>query len=142
MQSQETEPQKVVDIALSWLGTPYLHQASVKGAGCDCLGLIRGVWREIYGLEPGPLPIYSPDWAERGAVDMLSQAAEKYLTPACKPEPGSVLLFRMYPSSPVKHCGIMINQDEFIHAYWSRSVSRSAFGNWWVRRLAATYNFP
>ena len=142
MQSRKPEPQQVVDIAITWLGTPYLHQSSVKGAGCDCLGLIRGVWREIYGSEPAPLPIYSPDWAERGSAELLSQAAEEYLIPDTKPEPGSVLLFRMYPSSSVKHCGIMINQDEFIHAYWSRSVSRSAFGNWWVRRLAATYNFP
>ena len=28
-----------------WIGTPYRHQASLKGVGCDCLGLVRGVWR-------------------------------------------------------------------------------------------------
>ena len=31
--------------ARDWIGTPYQHQASLKGAGCDCLGLVRGVWR-------------------------------------------------------------------------------------------------
>lgn len=37
----------VIAAARSWLGTPYHHQASRKGVGCDCLGLIRGIWREL-----------------------------------------------------------------------------------------------
>ena len=52
--------------ARTWLGTPYQHQASLKGAGCDCLGLVRGVWRTLYGDEPEATPPYTPDWAERG----------------------------------------------------------------------------
>ncbi len=43
----------IVRRARGWLGTPYHHQASVKGVGCDCLGLIRGLWRELCGPEPG-----------------------------------------------------------------------------------------
>ena len=35
-----------------WIGTPYRHQASLKGVGCDCLGLVRGVWRACVGDEP------------------------------------------------------------------------------------------
>jgi NlpC/P60 family putative phage cell wall peptidase len=31
--------------ARAWIGTPDRHQASLKGMGCDCLGLVRGVWR-------------------------------------------------------------------------------------------------
>lgn len=34
---------EIVAAARQWLGTPYRHQASVRGVGCDCLGLIRGV---------------------------------------------------------------------------------------------------
>lgn len=60
----------IVAEALTWLGTPYRHQASVKGVGCDCLGLVRGVWRAVYGSEPEAAPGYTPDWAEaRGARD-------------------------------------------------------------------------
>ncbi|MGA8997361.1 MAG: peptidase P60, partial [Pseudolabrys sp.] len=32
-----------------WIGTPYRHQASLIGVGCDCLGLVRGVWRAVVG---------------------------------------------------------------------------------------------
>jgi len=42
----------IVAAARSFIGTPYHHQASCKKAGCDCLGLIRGVWRDVYGPEP------------------------------------------------------------------------------------------
>jgi len=40
-------PDEVVAAARAWLGTPYRHRASVRGAGCDCLGLLRGVWRAL-----------------------------------------------------------------------------------------------
>jgi len=56
---------KVLALAEPWIGTPYRHQASLRGVGCDCLGLIRGVWRELYGSEPELPPPYAPDWAER-----------------------------------------------------------------------------
>ncbi len=42
----------VVAAARKYIGTPYHHQAALCGAGCDCLGLIRGVWRDLYGSEP------------------------------------------------------------------------------------------
>lgn len=47
---------RVVEIARRWIGTPYHHQASLKGVGCDCLGLVRGVYRELCGAEPEPMP--------------------------------------------------------------------------------------
>ncbi|MBL4595462.1 MAG: C40 family peptidase [Robiginitomaculum sp.] len=142
MADGDTTASLVVGQALSWVGTPYRHQASVKGVGCDCLGLVRGIWRELYGFEPAPLPIYSPNWAERGQAELLFDAAQKYLTPSIRPTAGSVILFRMTAESPVKHCGIMINNSEFIHAYWSRKVCRSAYGRWWQKRLAGVYQFP
>ena len=55
-----------VEIARGWLGTPYLHQASVRGAGADCLGLVRGVWRELCGVEPVAVPPYTPDGKHHG----------------------------------------------------------------------------
>ena len=47
---------RIVMIARTWAGTPYHHQASTKGVGTDCLGLVRGVYREIYRAEPAMMP--------------------------------------------------------------------------------------
>src|SRR5690242_12458263 len=43
---------RIIAEARAFIGTPYRHQASLKGVGCDCLGLVRGVWRAVYGDEP------------------------------------------------------------------------------------------
>ena len=56
--------------ARSWLGTPYRHQASRKGVGCDCLGLVRGVWRTLDGTEPEAPGPYAADWAETAQLTL------------------------------------------------------------------------
>ena len=47
--------------------------ASLRGVGCDCLGLARGVWREVVGPEPFPIPPYSRDWGETGPREALAE---------------------------------------------------------------------
>ncbi|HJW39748.1 MAG TPA: hypothetical protein VJ476_00810, partial [Rhizomicrobium sp.] len=99
----------VVAAARTWIGTPYVHQASVKGAGCDCLGLLRGVWREIRGIEPEDPPAYSPDWAEASGHETLYMALARHLTEIAPRSlaSGDIALFRMVKSGPAKHCGII-----------------------------------
>lgn len=130
--------------ARAWLGTPYQHQASAKGAGCDCLGLVRGVWRAVLGAEPEEAPPYTPDWAERRGCETLLNAALRHLVkvPLKEAAPGDVLLFRMDARSPIKHCAILDEGACIIHAYWGRSVVRSRFAPWWRARWAASFQFP
>ena len=140
----------IVAAAKSWIGTPYRHQASLKGAGCDCLGLVRGVWRELYGQEPEPPPPYRPDWAETGGRETLLEAARRYLieTSPNSARPGDVLLFRMSPDACLKHCAIVSDsrpgdpEPRILHAYWGRAVVESWLGPWWRRRLAHAFSFP
>jgi NlpC/P60 family putative phage cell wall peptidase len=133
----------VVAEARRWLGTPYQHQASLKGVGCDCLGLVRGVWRALIGPEPEPLPAYRPDWAELGGEELLLGAAERRLVRRTgEPEPGDVLLFRMATGAPVKHAGILSGPGSMIHTYWGRTVVETPLAAWWRSRLAAVFSFP
>lgn len=134
----------ILDEARTWLGTPYLHQASVKGAGCDCLGLVRGVWRALYGAEPEAAPAYTPDWAERHGEETLLGAARRHLHQIDieAATPGDVLLFRMDAHSPAKHAAILDEEARLIHAYWGRAVVRSRFAPWWRARCAAAFEFP
>jgi NlpC/P60 family putative phage cell wall peptidase len=128
--------------ARSWLGTPYQHQASAKGAGCDCLGLIRGVWRALYDREPESAPAYTPDWAERHGAETLLAAARRHLVATEAAAPGDVLLFRMDGASPIKHAAILDRNERIIHAYWGRAVVLSRFAPWWRARCAASFSFP
>lgn len=136
---------EIVAEALSWLGTPYRHQASSKGVGCDCLGLIRGVWRSLYGNELEAPGDYAPDWAEAGGEERLLFGAARKLEP--KPLnafcAGDVLIFRWRPHLPAKHAGIAVSQTHFIHAYQGGgSVVKSALVPQWRRRLAGVFVFP
>lgn len=129
--------------ARDWLGTPYRHQGMVKGAGCDCLGLIRGLWCALYGAEPEVVPTYSRDWAERSAEERLWQAALRHLEPACdQPQPGQILLFRMRPGAVAKHLGLLSAEAKFIHAYSGHGVVESALTPSWQRRIVARFDFP
>lgn len=139
--------ERVVVEARSWIGTPYLHQASARGAGTDCLGLMRGIWRAVYGTEPEPVPAYTADWAEPDRREVLLEAAQRWLVP--KPldtaETGDVLLFRMRDGSIAKHLGLQSEtgpHPKFIHAYTGYGVIESTLSLPWQRRIAARFAFP
>jgi NlpC/P60 family putative phage cell wall peptidase len=136
---------RIVSLAESWIGTPYRHQGAAKGIGCDCIGLIRGIWREFYGDEPGTVPPYAPDWAERSGEDRLAEAAFRLFgepLPLTLAEPGDLLLFRWRPDCVAKHAGILVGPAHFIHAYEQAAVTRSALVPSWRRRVAAVHRFP
>jgi NlpC/P60 family putative phage cell wall peptidase len=136
-------PHLIVTEARSWIGTPYRHQASLKGVGCDCLGLLRGVWREVMGAEPELPPPYSSDWAEAGA-DTLVAAARRHLVEISLTafEAGDVLLFRWRDNLPAKHCAVATSPDTMIHAHDGASVVEVAFRPSWRRHLAYAFCFP
>ncbi|MCT8999651.1 NlpC/P60 family protein [Chelativorans intermedius] len=134
----------VVAEALSWVGTPYRHQASRKHVGCDCLGLVRGVWRALYGTEPETAGPYSMDWAETGGGERLLEAARRHFLPcpAGVPAAGRLVLFRWRPHLPAKHAGILVAEDAFVHAYEGRAVVVSSLVPQWRRRIAGVFTFP
>ncbi len=134
----------IVRAARDWIGTPYQHQASVKGVGTDCLGLLRGVWRSEFGEEPETPPPYTPDWAEAKGEETLLAAARRALIeiPIGDAYKGDVLLFRMGIGAPAKHCAIMSYHERIIHAYWGHAVVETRLVPWWRRRIAAAFTFP
>nr|WP_316657159.1 NlpC/P60 family protein [uncultured Gellertiella sp.] len=136
---------RVLDVTRQWIGTPYRHQGAAKGVGCDCLGLVRGVWRELYGTEPEQPLAYAPDWAERSGEDRLMAAACRHFGAPLAPDamrPGDVLLFRWRPGLPARHAGILADADHFIHAYEQAAVVLSPLVFSWRRRIAAAFRFP
>lgn len=132
----------VVAEALRWIGTPYRHQASTLGAGADCLGLVRGVWRALYGDEAEAMPAYGPSWRDGGG-DALEAAARRHLIAAGNaPGPGDVVLFAMLRHRAARHCGIMVSATRFVHAQEDVGVTLAELEPGWARRLAGAFSFP
>lgn len=142
------EAEEVVARARAWIGTPYQHQASCRGAGTDCLGLLRGLWREMLGAEPERAPAYTPDWSEPARSEDLLLAAARHLlrVPVEARAPGDVAVMRMAEAAVAKHVGVIARSESghetLIHAYSGHGVVESSLTPAWRRRIAAVFRFP
>lgn len=136
--------QEVLAEAERWIGTPYRHGASTRGVSCDCLGLVRGIWRALYGCEPETPGIYAPDWAEVSTGDPMLEAAARHMNRRVSPVPvpGDLIVFRWRAGLAAKHLGIMAHDNRFIHAYQGHSVMASALVPQWRNRIAGIFSFP
>jgi NlpC/P60 family putative phage cell wall peptidase len=135
---------QIITTARTWLGTPYHHQGSVKGVGCDCVGLVRGVYREVYNVEPPELINYSVDWGDANGNEDMVEAANKYLIPIKveDADAGSVILIRWKLRRVAKHCMILTSKEKAIHAYNNAPVSEIWLNQWWRDKIVYAYNFP
>ncbi|QRZ15553.1 C40 family peptidase [Paracoccus methylovorus] len=142
--ARPADPRSVIAAARGWLGTPYHDQASVKGVGCDCLGLARGIWREVVGSETLPVPPYSRDWGEIGSREVLAENAGRVMIRIDPAEagPGAVVLFRMRAGAIVKHVGILTGEGTFVHSYERLGVIEEPLTTAWRRRIAFAFLFP
>ena len=152
---------RILTEARHWIGTPFHHRASLRGTGTDCLGLVRGIWRALYGQEPEPLPPYAPDWAEATGRDDMLAAALRHLIPVEAPQPGDILLFRLRRTGPARHAGILscpmmrcVSEGPhkgraegkasrtLIHAAAPHPVAETPYDRRWQTRTAAAFAFP
>ncbi len=134
----------VVAEARRWIGTPYHHQASVRGVGTDCLGLVRGVYRALYGRDAETPPAYSPDWAEATGFETMLKAAHRHLDKrvAGEMDRGDVLIFRLRPGMVAKHAAIVSSRKTMIHAIEGAPVCEVVLSSWWQRHIAGVFSFP
>ncbi len=135
---------EIVRVARGWIGTPYHHQSSVRGVGADCLGLVRGVWRELYGREAETPPPYSRDWAEGGGMETMLLAAARHMIVIVPGEvrAGDVVVFRLRAGAVAKHVAILSGASTMIHAVEGAPVCEVPISRWWRRRIAGAFRFP
>ena len=132
----------VAQEALKWKGTPFHHQASLKGVGVDCIGLVCGVadalglpeakrWREdIRYRGYGRLPVPSK----------LLAACSEYMDQIVNPGLGDVLLFT-FMKEPM-HFGIITQTSPryLVHAYETIGhVTEHRIDEKWERRIVGSY---
>ncbi|MBK0326989.1 C40 family peptidase [Rhodobacteraceae bacterium F11138] len=144
-----SDQERIVELARGWIGTPYHHQAACRGAGADCLGLVRGIWRDLLGDEPESVPAYSMDWSEPQGEERLWAAAKRNLRDMPLADfafdPGDIVLFRMRSNAVAKHLGIVAQtgtRSSFVHAYAHHGVVESPLSEPWKRRIVARFQFP
>lgn len=135
------ERDEIVRVARSWAGTPFHWEASVKGVGCDCKGLVAGVAREL-GLEEAE-STFARATAYHRAIDekMLKRGMASLFDPARAALPGDVLLLRV--AGKVQHMAILTEPGRMIHTYGKgpKCVIEVPMGTIWQTALESAWTW-
>ena len=135
--------------AREWLGTPVRWEASLKGVGCDCRGLLAGVCRENGWPEGdslwGTMVGYSRRVDERVFLEGLDRLFLRVWPTAplleAKPLAGDILAFRI--KGRAQHLAIATGDGRMVHAYQTTpaQVIEQDIGTFWGNRLAGVWTW-
>lgn len=135
----------VVAEARTWLGTPFHHQASLKGVGCDCIGLIKGVGLALGILDYDPA---SPEaqpylaYSRMPNPQMMRRALSTFFEPVAVADvlPGD-FYYMAWIREP-QHVAL-VTDTGIIHSYEGGpgKVVEHGLDETWRRRIVAAYRF-
>lgn len=125
---------KLVEVCHQWLGTPFLENASLRGIGCDCVGLLEGVLGEFNIPTPPRKGMDLPNGLSRVCDEIAIEALGA----------GDILLFNSFYEAPIArtfqyHCAILVKRQRIIHAHWSQGVVENTYGNWFSARTIGAF---
>lgn len=104
-----SERKRIVEEARSWLGTPYGYAHSEKGIATDCSGMVLKVYETVVGIT---LPRNSAKQHE-----FCKHIKRKEI------KKGDLVFFATGKDpDKISHVGIMLDEENFIHASSSKGV--------------------
>lgn len=132
----------IVTTAREYLGTPFFHQARLKGVGVDCIGLLACVAKDL-GLSFKDRTNY-PRYPD--ARTLMEEAANSplYVVPIDRAQEGDVFLFWIRRASHPQHAAIYTgpNPHTIIHSAADfKAVIESRLDYRWVKRIAGVYRW-
>lgn len=115
------QQRRIIEEAYTWLGTPYKYAAAEKGEATDCSGMVMKVYESTTGCK---LP--------RNSAKQAEFCDDK---DAAEVDCGDLVFFATgRDPDRISHVGIVIDNDNFIHASASKGVVVSKFANDYYRR--------
>ena len=129
-------PDQVVHEARSWLGTPFHHQARLKGVGVDCVGLIVGVCNAL------GIPVEDTTNYQRfpNGYLLAKEFERQFIKKFTQPEAGDIMLFRI--SRMPQHCAIC-TPIGLIHSHQGvKGVIETSLPSHWRSHLIASFRLP
>jgi len=138
--SEFRQRERVIEVARSWLGTPYHPMGRIKKVGVDCLTLLAEVYHEAGVIERVDVPYYPQDWhlhrgQERYQNGLLRYAREINTLPL----PSDIALWKF--GRCMSHGAIVIEWPVIIHAYVGRAcVLENAEAATWLTCIGENAN--
>jgi len=117
---------KIIEEAYTWLGTPYRYAGVEKGEGTDCSGMVMKVYEKVTG--------------EKLPRNSAKQAEYCIKVNASEVNTGDLVFFATGKDpGRVSHVGIVIDNENFIHASSSKGVVISKFTTDYYKRRFRMY---
>lgn len=113
--------QAVIEVAKTWLRTPYRHMARIKGAGVDCLTLLAEVYHEAGLIEKVQIPYYPQDFMHHRDTERYLTGLLEYTQEVQEPKMGDIALWKF--GRVFSHAAIVVEWPIVIHAYVARNVT-------------------
>jgi cell wall-associated NlpC family hydrolase len=115
--ARASKGERIAAEARTWINTPFVWGQSQKGRGCDCKGLVAGVFREL-GFPEGnsfyaTFSNYRVDRPVPG--DLLIEGFSSLFNRVEDMEPGDILLCT-FAGRPA-HLAIYLGNNRAVHAY-------------------------
>jgi len=137
---------QIVEEAQSYVGTPFQHQARLKGIGVDCVGLVIEVGRTV-GLLPANYENTSyskPQYPRKpdGTTLMRELTAHMQLINPIDARVGDVLVFWLNAKTRrPQHIAFVTNKG-MLHTYANVGrVVEHRIDDKWKRRICAAFQF-
>jgi cell wall-associated NlpC family hydrolase len=107
----------IADEAMAWVGTPFVWGQSQKGVGCDCKGLVAGVFRELGRPEAESFYATFSNYRVDRPVPaaLLAEGFEKLFRRVETLNPGDIMLLK-HAGQP-GHMAVFVGGDRAVHAY-------------------------
>ncbi|MCK9622199.1 MAG: hypothetical protein M0R47_16885 [Methylobacter sp.] len=104
----------VIEEAMTWLRTPWRHEAAVKGAGVDCGKIIVEVYVACGLIERPTIASYPHDWALHKDDERYLEVVEQYARRVNYPMMGDIVVYKY--GRTFSHGGIVRAWPDIIHA--------------------------
>lgn len=130
----------VIAEALTWVGTPWRHQACLKGVAVDCIGLIAGVALAC-GSADAQRFMDTPACRNYGRTPdptVLLAACAEFMDPTDAPVPGDVLVLR-FEIEPM-HFAFLMPAGYILHAWSSFGVVHHRYNDTWRGRTLGAWS--
>lgn len=138
----------IVAHARGWLGTPFHHQARLRGVGCDCLGLIVGVVNELELKDAQGTPLAAYDEVTYSREPDGAYLTEKLVglldeVPVADMQAGDLSLFKVRDNP--QHLAILTDYEGsigMIHCFaQARRVVEHRLDDDWKSRLLKVFRW-
>lgn len=135
--------QLIVDEALTWIGTPWHHEACVKGHGVDCANFLAGVYVNVGLIEPFVIERYPPDWHLHSDDPRFLKVVETYCRKVDAPKMGDIVMFKI--ARAAAHGAILIDPARMVIAHAWKEEGKVTLtdlpGSPWEPRVCGYYRW-